>query len=385
MLKNGALSGVKVVDLSRLLPGPFCSMILADHGADVIAVEDRRFKADNLYFNSVNRNKRHISLDLKKEEGQEIFFRLVKDADIILEGFRPGVVNRLGVDYETIREINPGVIYCSITGYGQDGPLRDVAGHDVNYLSTSGVLDLIGEAGKPPSIPGAQFADIGGGSFNAVIGILLALYARQTTGKGQYIDISMTDCMLGFLTVPHFFKMVSGKKDERSDSILSHRFACYNTYETADNKYLAIGAVENRFWKNLCENFQVPEYSSLQYDEKMKNEIIEFFRTAFKTKTLLEWDERLKDLEVCFSKVKTLDDIFSDPLFLERKMVMEMELKDGKTFETFGIPVKLSETPGSLRTPPDDFGGSTEVVLAEIGYTDEEIKTFIGDKIVFRK
>ncbi len=382
MLKKGALSGVKVVDLSRLLPGPYCSMILADHGAEVIGVEDRRFKADNLYFNSVNRNKRHISLDLKKDEGKEIFFRLAKEADVILEGFRPGVVKRLGVDYGTIREINQRIIYCSITGYGQDGPLRDVAGHDANYLGVAGVLDLIGEPHKPPTIPAVQFADIGGGSFNAVIGILLALYARETTGRGQYIDISMTDSMLGFLTLPHFLQTLTRRKEERSNSMLSHRFACYNTYETSDGKYIVISAVENRFWKNLCEYFQVPQYVPLQYDEKRKEEIIDFFRTNFKRKTLVEWGKELQEREVCFSKVQDLDDVLSDPLFQERKMVVDMEQKDGTSLQGFGIPVKLSETPGSLRTAADDFGGSTREVLAEIGYTEEEIEGYIRDKVV---
>ncbi len=382
MLTKGALSGVKVVDLSRLLPGPYCSMILADHGAEVIAVEDRRFRADNLFFNSVNRNKRHISLDLKKEEGKNIFFRLARDADVILEGFRPGVVQRLGVDYETVREMNPGVIYCSITGYGQDGPLRDRVGHDVNYLSSAGILDLIGDPDKPPTIPGAQFADLAGGSMNAVIGILLAIYAREKNGRGQYIDISMTDGMLGFLTLPLFFQTLNGKKDERSNSLLSHRFACYNTYETADGKYLAIGALENKFWKYLCEHLAVPEYTSLQFDEKNRREILDVFRKTFMLKKLSEWDAELREIEVCYSPVQTLDDVFADPLFLERKMVMEMKQGDGSLAKTLGIPVKLSETPGTLRTPPDDFGGSTREVLAEIGYAEEEIECFIRDGVV---
>ena len=199
MSKNGALFGITVIDLSRLLPGPYCSMILADHGARVIAVEDKRFLADGLFLNLINRNKEHMSLNLKTEKGKEIFFRLIQNADVVLEGFRPGVVERLGVGYETVRRINPRIIYCSITGYGQDGPFRDRVGHDANYLSYAGVLDLIGEADRPPSIPGIQIADIAGGGMNAAIGILLALFARDKSGNGQYIDISMTDGMVGFL------------------------------------------------------------------------------------------------------------------------------------------------------------------------------------------
>ncbi|RPH39595.1 MAG: CoA transferase, partial [Desulfobulbaceae bacterium] len=178
---SGALSGVKVLDLSRLLPGPYCSMILADHGAEVVAVEDRRFVEDGMFFRDLYRNKRHISLNLKALEGKEVFYRMAENADIILEGFRPGVVERLGVDYESVRKINPKIIYCSITGYGQTGPLRHRAGHDVNYLSTAGVLDLIGQKESPPTIPGVQIADIAG-AMNGVIGILLALFARERSG-----------------------------------------------------------------------------------------------------------------------------------------------------------------------------------------------------------
>ena len=198
MIQQGALSGIRVVDLSRMLPGPYCSMILADHGAEVIAVEDRKFQDDGLFFNDLNRNKSHMSLNLKTPEGLEIFFKLAEKADVILEGFRPGVVQRLGVDYEAVRKCNPKIIYCSISGYGQTGPLRDRVGHDVNYISNAGMLDLIGDKGGRPIIPGVQIADIAGGTMNAAVGILLALFARETSGEGQYIDISMTDGVLGF-------------------------------------------------------------------------------------------------------------------------------------------------------------------------------------------
>ena len=208
MLKPGALDGITVIDLSRLLPGPYCSMILADHGARVIAVENKRFMADGLFFNTINRNKEHMTLNLKTDAGQQIFFKLIEKADVLLEGFRPGVVGRLGVDYESVRKVNPNIIYCSITGYGQDGPFRDRVGHDVNYLSFSGVLNLIGEPDRPPSIPGIQIADVAAGGMNAAIGILLALFAREKAGRGQYIDISMTDGMVGFLPLALYFQQL---------------------------------------------------------------------------------------------------------------------------------------------------------------------------------
>ena len=256
MTKQGALAGIKVLDLSRMLPGPYCSMILADHGADVIAIEDTKFQKDGLFFNDLNRNKRHMSLNLKSSEGLEIFFKLAEKADVILEGFRPGVVERLGVHYEAIQKRNPGIIYCSISGYGQTGPLRHRVGHDVNYISNAGILDLIAEKGGRPIIPGVQIADIAGGALNAAVGILLALFARDKTGKGQYIDISMTDGVVGFLSLPYYFSMLNGKKQQAADTLLSHRYACYNTYLTADGRCISIGAVENRFWRNIVRTFE---------------------------------------------------------------------------------------------------------------------------------
>jgi crotonobetainyl-CoA:carnitine CoA-transferase CaiB-like acyl-CoA transferase len=376
MINKGALSGIKVIDMSRLLPGPYCSMILADHGARVIAVEDKRFLADGLFFDPVNRNKQHISLNLKTEEGKEIFFKLIKDADVFMEGFRPGVAGKLGIDYESVRKVNPGIIYCSITGYGQTGPYRDRVGHDANYLSISGVLDIIGEKDRAPAIPGVQIADIAGGGMNAAIGILLALFAHEKTGAGQYIDISMTDSMVSFLPVPLFFRQITGQVTRRGDAFLSHRYACYNTYETADGRYISIGAVENRFWKRLCEIMGVPGYAPLQYDEVRRAEITEFMRAAFRKKTLDEWEVMFSSEDVCWGRVQNLSEVLEDPLFAEREMIVEFTAKDGKKCKALGVPVKLSGTPGTVRTPPPRFGENTEDILSELGYENDKIKEF---------
>jgi crotonobetainyl-CoA:carnitine CoA-transferase CaiB-like acyl-CoA transferase len=382
MSNTGALSGITVIDLSRLLPGPYCSMILADHGARVIAVEDKRFLADELFFNLINRNKEHMSLNLKTAKGKEIFFRLIQNADVLLEGFRPGVVDRLGVGYETVQKVNPKIIYCSITGYGQSGPFRDRAGHDANYMGYAGVLDLIGEADRPPSIPGVPIADMAGGSMNAAIGILLALFARQNTGKGQYIDISMTDGMVAFLPTALFFRQLTGQEPARADGLFSHRYACYNTYETADGQFLSIGAVENRFWRQLCDLLGVPDYAELQYDDQHRLEIIEFMRQAFKQKTLDEWDVLFEGVDICWGRVQSLSEVLEDPLFRQREMVLEIEGNNGKTSKTLGVPVKLSETPGAVRTPPVNFGESTPEILRELGYSDNQIKRFEEDGVV---
>lgn len=382
MLENGALTGIKVLDLSRLLPGPFCSMILADHGAEVIAIEDRRFQADGLFLTPVNRNKKHMSLNLKTDAGREIFFKLAQDADVILEGFRPGVVDRLGIGYQAIRKINERIIYCAVTGYGQTGPLRDRAGHDVNYLALAGVLDQIGEKDRAPVIPGVQLADIAGGGMYGAIGILLALLARERTGKGQYIDIAMTDGMVSLLPVPFFFKQLLGRFPKRSDAMLSHRYACYNTYETADSRYISVGAVENRFWARICTHFGVDEFIPLQYDEQRREEIIAFFRTTFRNKTLAEWRPELAELDACCEPVLHPEEAMASDLFRKREMVIESPQTSGEPTPTLGVPVKLSDTPGSVRTLPVDFGADTREVLQYLGYSDTQIDSWSKEGVI---
>jgi len=382
MTSSGALSGITVLDLSRLLPGPYCSMILADHGARVIAVENKRFKDDAPFLAPLYRNKEHVSLDLKTEKGKEIFFKLVQKADILLEGFRPGATARLGVDYESVKKTNPKIIYCSITGYGQTGPYRDRVGHDANFLGIAGVLDLIGETDKPPLIPGVQIADIAGGGMYGAIGILLALHARENTGKGQYIDISMTDSMASLMHIPLFFLQLTGRMFERSDNILSHRYAFYSTYQTADKKYLTIGALEYRFWKTLCEKLNVPEYAPLQYDETRRQEIIDCMRDKFKQKTLALWEQELGDLDICWGPVNNLGQALEDKHLRHREIIVDFEDQNGNKTPTIGVPVKLSRTPGSLRTPPIDFGENTRDILAELGYSIDEINQFFETDVV---
>lgn len=382
MLNPGSLIGIKVLDLSRMLPGPYCSMILADHGADVIAIERKETQNEGLFFNSLYRNKRHMTLDLKSKEGVEIFYNLAKKADIIIEGFRPGVVERLGIDYEVMKEKNPKIIYCSISGYGQSGDRRDYPGHDVNYISTAGLLGLIGEKKKPSVIPGIQIADIAGGSMNAVIGILLALHARDSIGKGQYIDISMTDGVLGMLTLTNHFSEITSKSPEASNGLLSHRYACYNTYETKDGRYVCLGAVENKFWKKLCEHFDRSDLIALQYDEARKDEIIYIFRDFFLTKNYEEWLLELEPLEVCFSGIKNISEVAADQTFKDREMIVDYVDEHGVKKKSFGIPVKLSETPGSIRANPAAFGSDTESILVELGYTKNNIGKLLSTGVV---
>lgn len=375
MLNQGALSGITVLDLSRLLPGPYCSMILADHGARVIAIEDRKqYLKDGLFLPSVQRNKSHICLDLKSAEGREIFLRMAAQADVVIEGFRPGVVDRLGVDYASVRKVKPDIIYCSISGFGQSGPWRNRAGHDVNYLGGSGVLDLIGEAGRKPVIPGIQIADIAGGGMNGAIGILLALYARQRTGQGQYIDIAMTDGMLALLPVAKFHHEQTGTNPPRGRNMLAHGYACYNTYETADGRFLAVGALESRFWKGLCHQVGLSQYAELQFDAVRSQEIIEAFAAVFREKSLAQWEAELGGLDLCVSGIHTMEEALAGDHFQQREMVVTVPRPGGGSETELGVAVKLSATPGSVRTPRPGFGQDTQAVLREFGYSADHLR-----------
>ncbi len=378
---TGSLAGIRVLDLSRLLPGPYCSMLLADHGAEVISIEDRRFEADDLFFSTLYRNKKHLSLNLKSEEGKKIFFQLAEHCDVLIEGFRPGVAARLGIDFATMHQRFPAIVYCSISGYGQDGPWADKAGHDVNYLGTSGILDLIGPAAGPPSIPGIQIADIGG-SMNAVIGILLALLARNQSGKGQYVDISMTDGLLGFLSLPHYFYCKTGSSPQRSADLLSHRFGCYNTYETADGSAIAVGALEYRFWQQLCSALGLEKYAEHQFDEEKREEIIAELRTIFRTKSGGEWESHLGGLDVCCTRVLDFAEVLDHPLFRERDMIVEIEQSDGSKEKSLGMAIKLSGTPGSIRSGAVRFGQHNEEILSGLGYSGAEIEQLKNRKII---
>jgi len=375
---EGALGGTLVLDLSRLLPGPYCSMVLADHGARVIAVEDRRFAADEFFPDTVYRNKEHMTLNLKHREGRQIFHRLAQKADVVLEGFRPGVVQRLGVDYETLARLNPRIVYCSVTGYGQTGPLRNRAGHDVNYLAVAGVLDLIGEAGRAPVIPGVQIADMAGGGLNAAVGILLALLRREKTGTGQYIDISMTDGAFSLLSLQLYLQQKEGRAPERGDNRLAHRYACYNVYPTADGRYLAVGAVERRFWKALCETLALSELVDLQYDDSRRREIIDTLRRRFGRHSAAHWEAVFADVDACVAVVNTMEEALAAPVFAERGMVVSREPEA----PLIATAIRMSDSPGTIRRPPPRFGEHTGAILAELGYDPGEIRRLERDGVV---
>jgi crotonobetainyl-CoA:carnitine CoA-transferase CaiB-like acyl-CoA transferase len=371
----------RMVDLSRQLPGPFCSTLLADLGMDVLTVT-----APNDPFGTgipfLQRNKRSMTLDLKAPAGRELLVRLVRDADVLLEGFRPGVAARLGIDYEVLRRENPRLVYCAISGYGQDGPYRNRVGHDVNYLAQAGVLEYVGEDGRAPVIPGVQIADIGAGSLMAAVGILAALAARETTGRGQLVDVAMLDGAAAWNVYHTLLHQLSGALPQRGREQLTGRFPCYAVYETRDHRHLTIGAYEPHFWAALCRHFRREESIPLQWaDDPEREATFAFFRDAFRQKTLAEWTAELGDLDICFAPVATLDEVFQDPQLRHRGMIVEMDTPAGPT-RFFGPPIKLSDTPATIRTPPRGLGADTDDVLTALGLDATAIAKLRADGVV---
>ena len=378
----GALAGITVLDLSRLLPGPWCTMMLADHGARVISIDAPHHASGGIFPDLVNRNKEHISLNLKSDKGKDIFLSLARRADVVVEGFRPGVTDRLGVGYSQVQAINPGIVYCSITGFGQTGPCSHTPGHDINYLSEAGALSLMGPANGPPTIPGYQVADIAGGSMGAVSGILLALFYRERTGQGQYIDISISDGTLSLMHLALNIQQNTGQKAARSNTLLSHRYAFYNTYATRDKKYLALGTLEPKCWSAFCRLTGLERYEALQFDEIKRGEIIAAVAATIQEKSLLEWVARFAGHDICWSPVKSLDEAMESELFHAREMVVESKNCRGETIQTIGIPIKLSKTPGSVRSAPSPFGKETEQILATLGFDTAEIITLRDEGVI---
>jgi crotonobetainyl-CoA:carnitine CoA-transferase CaiB-like acyl-CoA transferase len=368
-----ALSRFRLLDLSRQLPGPFCSMLLADLGMDVLTVYAPNDPM-GMGVPILGRNKRSLSLNLKSDEGRAIFHRLARDADAVLEGGRPGGAAKLGVDYETLRKINPRLVYCSISGYGQDGPYRNRVGHDVNYLGFAGVIGLTGTSGGAPAIPGVQIADIGGGALMAAVGILAALWAREETGAGQFVDIGMMDGAVAWQVINAFRHLVDHQEPERGETMLTGHHPCYAVYETKDGRHVTVGALEPHFWRTLCERLEFPEFVARQFDEgESREDMFRRIRARFRERTMVEWVAMLADLDICFGPVATLSEALADPQALHRQMVVETVDGRGNRQRTLGNPIKLSATPPAIRTPPPRLGEHTDAVLAGLGFSPGDV------------
>jgi crotonobetainyl-CoA:carnitine CoA-transferase CaiB-like acyl-CoA transferase len=384
----GLLKGLKMLDLSRLLPGPYCSLLLADLGMEVLKIEDPEQgdymrmmgpsrKKESAYFHALNRNKKSMLVNLKSKEGKEIFYKLIDTYDILLEGFRPGVMDRLGIGYQELKSRNPRIIFCSLSGYGQDGPYKERSGHDINYIGLGGILELTGARDGDPIIPGTQIADIGGGGMMAAIAILAAIVHREKTGDGQYLDVAMHDGVISWLSIHAGRYFVDQELPKRGEMHLSGRYACYQVYPTKDGRHISLGALEPKFWKNFCETIGRKDLIPKQFIEgEERVHIIEEIRGLIKAKTQKEWIEFFKNTDACFEPILTLEEVFQHPHVLHRKMVMEYEHPvEGRTRQV-GNPIKSSQYPFEIRTPSPAWGEHTIEVLRKIGYSEEEIKHF---------
>jgi alpha-methylacyl-CoA racemase len=372
------LSGVRVLDLSRLLPGPFASLVLADMGALVDKVEDPgggdylrhmppQVAGANGAFHALNRGKRNVVLDLKHAKGRDTFLRLVAGYDVLLEQFRPGVLDRLGLGHAALRERFPRLVICALTGYGQTGPLAKRAGHDLNYLARAGLLGFQGPAGAPPAVPGWQLADISGGLW-CVVAILGALRERDRSGTGAVLDIAMVDSVIGFASTA-FGALFAAQPPQRGAEALSGGIAPYSTYLTSDGEAMALAALEPKFWASFCEGVRLPfEMSAFlagPHQEELKGRVAALFRQ----KTRAEWEAFAATRDCCLEPVLRPDELLGDAHLRARELFFELPVG--------GAPVGQYRTPVTPRdqdfTPPAESGADTDRVLAEAGFSPAEI------------
>ena len=387
------LEGLKVLDLTRLLPGGFCSLLLADFGADVIKVEDTGLgdyvrwappyyegaepSARSALFLGLNRGKRSIRIDLKSDQGKQVLLKLVRDVDVVLESFRPGVMDRLGVGYERLRQENPRLVYCAITGYGQDGPKRDRPGHDINYLGLNGILGLTGEAGGPPVSAAAQIADLGGGALMGVAGTLIALHERARSGQGQLVDCSMFDGSLSFLAMLAGEMLADGNTPRRGELTLAGGITCYRPYRCADG-YVTLGALEPKFWAEFCRGVGREDLLEHAFDPP-GSDAHRAVCEVFAARTRARWEEFASEHECCLEPVLGLDEALDGDLVAAREMVVELDQPGAdRPVKLLGVPVKLSRTPADpVRAPGPGLGEHTREVLTEAGYPAEEIDALL--------
>ena len=386
-----ALEDVRILDLSRLAPGPFCTMLLADLGADVLLIEpppeSRAGQSPGVGrggepYNALGRNKRSIILNLRDEEARDVFYRLVESADVVLEGFRPGVVQRLAVDYETLRNKNPRLVYCSLSGYGQTGPYAGLVGHDINYISIGGALGMIGWPDQPPAIPMNLIADFAAGGLHAAYAILAALHARDRTDRGQYLDIAMSDGVLYLLASAVSGYYTSGRSPEAGGTILNGALPFYNVYQCSDGGWISVGSIESHFWANLCRVMGREDFIPHQFDGEKREEVFAHFRDQFKTKTRDEWFEVLKQTDICAAPIYSLDEALADPHNLARGMVVEVEHPEAGRVKQVGVGTKLSDTPGAVRAPAPAPGQHTDNVLNSLGYDADRIRSLRESRAV---
>ncbi len=370
------LEGVRILDLARLGPGPHSSQILADFGADIIKLEPPGKGGSELVVPDViRRNTRSIRLNLKKPQGREVLDKLVTTVDVVVEGFRPGVAKRLGLDYDALCAIKPDIICVSLSGFGQVGPYSQVVAHDINYQSLAGIPHMTGERDGPPQIPGNAIADDAGG-ITAALSIVLALFHKERSGQGQFVDLAMIDTLLNMMLLQLNDVQVTKTSPRRGQTVLTGKWAYYNIYECRDGKFLSVGTFEPWFWAKLCGLLGVEEFSDRQHPdtESEAQEQIKRLREIFLTKDRDDWTERLMFEDTCVTPILSLDEVMMDRNHRERgAIVAGSELGDG--FEDqVGVLFRMSKTPGSIRTPAPAIGQHTREVLVELGYAESELE-----------
>jgi crotonobetainyl-CoA:carnitine CoA-transferase CaiB-like acyl-CoA transferase len=385
------LLGIRVLDLSRLLPGPYASLVLADLGADVVKIEDRG-GGDYLRwmpplagqqsgaFHALNRNKRSLALDLKAPGGPGVLQRLAASADVVLESFRPGVLERLGVGWEALRQANPRLVLCSISGYGQEGPYRALAGHDLDYCAIAGVLAVNGPADRPVPL-GIQAADLCGGAWPAVAGILAALLRRGATGLGAHVDIAMADGVAAMLTMPQAMADARGTPLRREAELLNGGAASYRVYRTADGRHVALGALEPQFFSRFCAAAGRPELAERQFDAD-RGALVGELAALFATRTRDQWEQLGHEHDCCLAPVLEGDEPRSDPQLKARGLFVEVQTPwEGRAMPALATPVRLAGVTAPLRAAPL-LGADTDAVLLEAGLTEAEVQALRAAGVV---
>jgi crotonobetainyl-CoA:carnitine CoA-transferase CaiB-like acyl-CoA transferase len=372
---NPPLDGISVLDVGTMTPGKYCTFLLADLGADVIRIERPQTPSMPISDEDLilNRNKRSMVLNLRTDEARKVFHEMARNTDVVLESHRPGATRRMGIDYDTIRDINPGVIYAALSGFGQNGPYRNLPAFDLIFMAVGGLLGLIGGGRRPPFVPGIWIADAASGLL-AVIGVLTAVISRQRTGRGQFIDIAMLDCVLSLLSTVSGFQRSSGEPAQ-SDMLERPVMPGYNVYETADGGHLALGAFRPQSWQALCRLMGREDFIEHQWSRgEKRREILAFFKERFRTGNRDEWCRMLREIDVEAGPVHSLKEVFSDPHVRHRRMVTEVVHPDAGKMKQIGIPLKFSDTPGMPGRPAPHVGRDTESVLKQLGYSRNDIE-----------
>ena len=386
------LGDIKILDLTQLLPGPFCSKLLSGFGAKVIKIERpgigdlaRSFSpkrgSDAASFHYLNTNKKSVTLDLKSNEARKIFLDLVRDCDVVLESSRPGTMERMGVGYNKIRKVNPTIIYCSISAYGQTGLYREKAAHDLNIIGLSGILEMTGEYSRPPAIPGVQIADISSGLY-ACIAILLALIKRKRKGIGQKIDISMLDSTISFLSIHAADFFASGELPQRGKGVLTGGFACYNIYKTKDDRYMTLVGLEPHLWKEACLALGFESWITKQFDAHFQETMKEELRKLFCQRTMKEWIGFFGGKNVCCEPVLNIQETFLHPQVIHTKIKSQVRYPKLGPIDGIGIPIKFSNIKTKKQRPAPLLGEYTGQALKKLGYKAGAIQSLRDKKVI---